>query len=288
MPALCSLQTFVNTWECDENDHMNVQFYYTKFDDAALVFQALCGLDEELGPRRTRHVRYHAELLSGEQVAIHSSFVSSDETGTVLQHIMIETQTGRLAATALDYYDEQANGSYDAVREELDARAVSRSLLHPVDMSEVTRAQRDEQNIPVTSRGVVRASHCGKGGIARDQAYISCVSDAATHAWELIGLSGAWLGDHGFGRVAVEMRVTVREPLMLGDLFELRTSFTAARSKSFSKRYDIFNLKTGQLCATNEVTAMILNHSTRRSEGIPDFAQEAIKTMMIKPAGAEG
>lgn len=279
MPALCSVQTFVNTWECDENDHMNVQFYYTKFDDAALVFQTLSGLDDQLGPRDCRHVRYHAELRGGEQVAIHSSFVSSDDSGTMLQHVMIETHTGRLAATALDHYAEQVQGDFSDLSEPLDPRAVSRSLLQPLEDTDITRTTREQQGIPVTSRGVVRADHCGAGGIARDQAYISCVSDAATHAWELVGLSGGWLGERGFGRVAVEMRLSVLEPLKLGDVFELRTSFTAARSKSFSKRYDIFNLKTGQLCAVNEVTAMILNHSTRRSEAIPDFAQEAIRSL---------
>lgn len=279
MPALRTLQTFVNTWECDENDHMNVQFYYSKFDDAALVFQTLLGLDEQLGPRARRHVRYHAELRGGEQVAIQSSLVSSDDSGTVLQHIMIETHSGRLAATAIDYYSEQTVGEFSDVTEPLDPRAVSRSLLHVLKDTDITRQEREEQGFPVTSRGVVRAEHCGKDGVARDQAYISCVSDAASHAWELVGLSGGWLGERGFGRVAVEMRLSVFEPLMLGDVFELRTSFIASRSKSFSKRYDIFNLKTGKLCAVNEATAMILNHTTRKSEAIPSFAQEAIRAL---------
>lgn len=279
MPALCSLQTFVNLWECDENDHMNVQFYYSKFDDAALIFQALSGLDGEVRARAMRHVRYHAELRGGEQVAVHSSFVSSDESGTLVQHIMIETQSGRLAATALDHYHEQVKGQYEDVKEPLDPRVVSRSLLHPLQETNVTRAMREDQGIAALSRGVVRADHCGKNGLARDQAYISCISDAATHAWALVGLSSGWLKERGFGRVAVEMRLTVLHPLELGDLFELRTSFLAVRSKSFSKRYDIFNLKTGKLCAVNESTVMILNHSTRRSEPIPDFTQEAIRAL---------
>lgn len=280
MPSICSLQTFVNIWECDENDHMNVQFYYSKFDDAGLIFQALSGLDAYLGPHNRRHVRYHSELRGGEQVAIHSSFVSSDWQGTIVQHIMIETHSGRLAATALDHYAQQAVGDFSQFSAELDPRAVSRSLTHPVDLTPVTRTMREDQGVPVTSRGVVRADHCGPNGIARDQAYISCVSDAATHAWELVGLSGGWLNEKGYGRVAVEMRLSILEPLRLGDLFELRTSFKAVRSKSFTKHYDIFNIKTGRLCAINEATAMILNHSTRKSEPIPDFTQDAIAALL--------
>ena len=32
-------RAFVNTWECDENDHLNVQFYWKRFGDAAQVLQ---------------------------------------------------------------------------------------------------------------------------------------------------------------------------------------------------------------------------------------------------------
>lgn len=281
MAAFLSLKHFVNTWECDENDHMNVQFYFAKFDDANQVFQALTGLEEKLGRRNFRHVRYHSEMHSNEQIEVYSSITQSDETGTSLQHLMFEHQTGRLTATAYDHYEGQLGGGFESYFDDMDSRVVSRSLTHPVSLDSVSLNERRAQNVAMTGRGVVHPSHCGKGGIARDQAYISCVSDAASHGWDEIGIGGKWLEENKFGRIAVEMRLVIAKPLELGDLFELRTNYIGVRSKSFSKRYEIFNLRTGALAATNEVTAMILNHTTRRSEPVPDFAQEAIKKRII-------
>ena len=41
MSAIETLKSYVNTWECDENDHLNVQFYFRFFEDAAGHFQLL-------------------------------------------------------------------------------------------------------------------------------------------------------------------------------------------------------------------------------------------------------
>ncbi|HAT87702.1 MAG TPA: hypothetical protein DCS30_18225, partial [Rhizobiales bacterium] len=71
---------------------------------------------------------------------------------------------------AIDYYSEQAIGEFSDVTEPLDPRAVSRSLLHSLEDTDITRQVREAQGFPVTSRGVVRAEHCGKDGVARDQA----------------------------------------------------------------------------------------------------------------------
>ena len=282
MPAINSINQFVNLWECDENDHMNVQFYYAKFDDAGLVFLALSGLDGELGTHRMRHVRYHAEMRGGAQISIHSSLVSSSKDGTLIQHIMTDSQTGTLTATALDHYPQETKGDYKRYQHAMDPRAQSCSLTHEFDDRPITLAMREEQGVAAPLRGVVGSVYCDQNGETRDQAYIAFVSDAASHVWDLVGLGTGWLDERGFGRVAVEMRLSIRQPLQLGDLFELRTSFIGLRSKSFSKRYDIFNLKTGELSASVEATAMILNHETRRSEALPDFARDAIKARLIE------
>ena len=35
-----SHRSFVNTWECDDNAHMNVQFYFKRFDEAVAVAES--------------------------------------------------------------------------------------------------------------------------------------------------------------------------------------------------------------------------------------------------------
>jgi acyl-CoA thioester hydrolase len=64
MAAIETLFSFVNCWECDENDHLNVQFYLARFEEADRQFRLLSGLSDALaGARRARHLRYHEELI---------------------------------------------------------------------------------------------------------------------------------------------------------------------------------------------------------------------------------
>ena len=46
MSAVETLFSFVNRWECDENDHLNVQFYFSRFDEADRQFRLVTGLSD--------------------------------------------------------------------------------------------------------------------------------------------------------------------------------------------------------------------------------------------------
>lgn len=46
MTIQATLFSFVNRWECDENDHLNVQFYFSRFEEADRQFRLMTGLSE--------------------------------------------------------------------------------------------------------------------------------------------------------------------------------------------------------------------------------------------------
>ena len=293
MTRYLTLNQFVNTWECDENDHLNVQYYYSKFDDAAQLFLALHGLELALGQRRSRLVRYHSEMRSGEQLRILSSLVTAGQddlatgldgaAGQWVQHIMVEPQSGRLCATALDHYDgDVGDRSVYEIGDGLDPRVVARSLKSPPDFEPKDLAARREGGYIMTSRGILHPSLCSANGMARDQAYVGAVSDAAAHAWEAAGLNSVWLMERSLGRIAVEMRLVVLRPMPAGAAYEMQTGFNSLHSRSFSKRYDFFDIRSGEHYGYVEDTAMILNHQTRRSEPLPDFARIAISEKLVE------
>lgn len=278
-----SLTQFVNLWECDENDHMNVQFYFAKFEDAATVFLARHGLEESVGKRLWRNVRYLSELRGGEAIRILSSIVmpeseASAEAGCQIQHMMVETRTGRLAATALDTYASRPEDrSTTEICDILSPDAAPRSLTDKPDSEPLAwedLRQRDWQPI---SSGVLHPRMSKADGAALDQAYIGAVSDAAPHAWSLSGLTSDYLESKGLGRIAVEMRLIIHAPMIEGDCYELQLGYTGLGSRSMTKRYDFVNLRNGCHHAVLEATVMILNHETRRSEPMPDFAREAVE-----------
>ena len=94
-------RSFVNSWECDENIHMNIQFYWKRFGEANLIFFQKTGLQPQ--PWIDRHVRYHRELMMGKNTLVRST-VAQD--ARLLVHELLNFDTGEVAATAIDRFQQ--------------------------------------------------------------------------------------------------------------------------------------------------------------------------------------
>jgi acyl-CoA thioester hydrolase len=101
-----TFSTAVNTWQCDENDHLNVQFY-TEFghEASAHLFN-----DLGLGPRARRtlglnlraawdHVRYLREFRVVDPVEVLSAPVELGERDVVLYHEVRNASDAEICAT---------------------------------------------------------------------------------------------------------------------------------------------------------------------------------------------
>ncbi|WP_114011383.1 thioesterase family protein [Cohaesibacter intestini] len=283
MTRFVSLNQFVNLWECDENDHMNVQFYFAKFQDAAQLFAMCHKLDDQLGPLINRHVRYHCELRGGAQIQITSSVIVAfgdliaPGEGCFIQHVMRETTTGRIAATALDWHRGSLPPLSDALCDEANTAVMPRGLKDPADL---TPRQPPQEDGLIIARGILHPGLCDGDMLARDQAYISAVSDAASHAWERVGLDVKWLESQGFGRMAVEMRLHILSPMKVGTAYQMQLGYTGLQARALTKRYDFFDMRDGAHLAILEAAVMLLNHTTRKSEPLPDFTRAKVATML--------
>ncbi len=96
-------RSFANMWECDENDHMNVQFFIRRFDEAMAVYATLCG-DGTATARlvRHRHVRFYREIRGGDSLLITSGKVADGPFKGRIVHRMVDAISGVLCTTALD------------------------------------------------------------------------------------------------------------------------------------------------------------------------------------------
>ena len=101
-----TFSTAVNTWQCDENDHLNVQFYTEFGHEASAHLLAYLGL----GPRAQRaaglnlgvahdHVRYLREFRFIDPVAVFSAPVELGERELVAYHEIRNASDGAIAAT---------------------------------------------------------------------------------------------------------------------------------------------------------------------------------------------
>ncbi|MBB4304842.1 acyl-CoA thioester hydrolase [Rhodobium orientis] len=277
MGAIETVRSVVNTWECDENAHMNVQFYFAQFDTAGRRFAAETDLSEaRTGPRLVRHVRYHKEMRAAETLVVTSAVVDGGPHPLTVMHEMHDPVTGRLAATALDGFAVHPGGAAGLPTVADFDTASPRSFAaapHPAGATSEALLARGGS---VTFRGAIHPRQADVKGKALDQTYISCVTDGAPHAWEHGGLKARWLAEQGFGRVAIEMKLTVFDGLCAGDLVHMVTVFTGASRKTFTFTHYLFESRTDRLAAVTETAGLAMDLSTRKAVELPAFVHERI------------
>lgn len=283
MAEIETVRSIVNTWECDENAHLNVQFYFAHFDTAGRQFLAQSGLGQQaLGPRKVRHVRYHKEMRAAELVQVVSAVVPDGPHPVTIAHRMLDPLTGRLAATALDGYGAETGRAIDidalpAI--DMPSEVLPRSFDAAPRHSAPDTASQLAAGGAVTYRGALHPRHGDVAGTAIDQSYISCVTDGAAHAWEHGGLTARWLAENGFGRVAVEMKLSYLAPMKAGDLVHMVTVYTGATSKAFTFNHTLFDTESGRPLAVAETAGLAMDLATRRAVLLPEEIRSGIEKM---------
>ena len=210
---------------------MNVQFYFSRFEEADRQFRLLSGLSETLvGARRVRHVRFHKELRTGDLITAQSSVAFDGPHMLTVIHEMRDGGTGELAATALDGYEPSANSAkplrqrFSDFQTPMIADAAPRGI--PAGPAGL-RATLDgvlAKGAQICYRGTVLPRDIGADGRADDQYALSCCTDGVAHVWQRTPMTHAYLMEHGFGRVAVEMKLTWATPLKTGDTVIVATA----------------------------------------------------------------
>jgi len=283
MPAFETLFSFVNCWECDENDHLNVQFYLARFDEADRQFRLLTGLSDALaGVRRARHVRYHAELYSGDTLVMTSHIAFDGPYMLTVVHELRRTIDGALAATAVDGYapsDQMARElrkRFDAAAAPMPDAALPRGLTTTPEATSLTTRQVEAAGAALTHRATVLPRHIGPDGRAEDAFAVACFSEAAPHLWNRTPMTEAWLEARDLGRVAVEMKLVWTSPLKLGDTVMTLSGVTGAAATTFSFRHHLFEARTNRLVLICDVVALAMSLKTRRAVRLEDQVRSAI------------
>ena len=256
-----TLVSAINSWDCDENDHLNVQGYFGLFDAAARHFRAITGKGDPTGSEHVvRHVRYHSELRPAEPIKI-ESHIANGPFGTTLVHRMIALKNRRLTATAIDGLGIPFD-SATPIPDDVQPKGIALGLAALV--------RPDQKRATVTNRSIVSPWECGPDGRITDRFFIARFSDAAPHIWDYAGLTTTWLNAYNFGRVAVEIRLTPGDRLRAGDLVVVESEITAIGNRTFSLRHTVIEPKTEKIAAVGDAVALAMDLETRKAVAIPD------------------
>nr|WP_306268237.1 acyl-ACP thioesterase [Pararhizobium sp. IMCC3301] len=271
-----TLRSTVNTWQCDENAHMNVQFYFAKFDDADRVFRdrfALPSLSRAM--RLTRHVRYHREAAAAAMIEVRSAIVQRDGKPAAVRHQMTSEPGHAVIATALDTYQPDALAQISARLQvpTVDWDDISNALPRGLDIAPSGEdSDTSTRSGIATYHGVLHPRDFAADGHLLDRAVISCFTDAAPHAWAAGGIEPAWLQQNKFGRVAVEMKLTYGAVPKPGAIVSLETAFLAVGNTTFTLRHTLTS--SGRIVAYGELVSLMMDLDLRKAVPLPERADQ--------------
>lgn len=278
-----TLKSFVNTWECDENNHLNVQFYFERFDDADRHFRLQAGFDDDtIGRRLSRHVRYHRECYVGGLQVVRSAVYEAAADFVTAVHVLYDVGSGMISATALDRYHLSkplsdrllADLPSAPQAETLAARPRSFTGQHP--SLDVTARFLLQNRGLASYYGSVKPAHCDASGYLDSRSTIAIMSNAAAHVWQAAPMTRAWLDENGYGRVAVEMRLTLGDPIPAGTLTRVVTKWASAERTTFTFRHHLIDAETGTCLAIVDNAALVMDLETRKAVPLSAPHREAI------------
>lgn len=277
-------QGMVCAWECDENAHMNVQFYVAKIDEAARLFFLMHGLSHSflsekslsISPRTT-HCRYHKELRAGALVGVKTRVVQASRDRLVLCHILSDGASNEIAATLVVRYDLQKSGgqtipwsddhcaAFGRVTAELPEAARARSIVQDEAPAPLTLASSFDLPLFDIFRGIVQTEHCCAQGFMRSQFLMGRISDGAGHLWQTVGFDRYRLVEDNLGTVVLETRVDFYRPVTAGQGLIIRSALLGVSGRTLHYRHFIFDMESGAQVGGGEVVALLMDMDTRKS-----------------------
>ncbi|MEM7462737.1 MAG: thioesterase family protein [Pseudomonadota bacterium] len=263
-------RSFVNTWECDENSHWNVQYYFRAFQQAREVFLA----EASPGTIRTApelfHVRYLRELPAAQSILVKSGVIEGGSHDGWLVHLMENPETGELSATCLDNFRADDTFSARIDHTEIDG-AMPRGLTVEAPEPMGIEALLASGNAIVSHKSVVRPFETDHEGNILFHAIVSRFTDCASHVWNHVGLTTNWLEQNDCGRVAVETKLTRIGSAPAGSAIRIVSSVTDLAEKSFAIVHQLEDMRSGKPVALGEVRCVVMDLRTRKVIALPEI-----------------
>lgn len=270
-----TLRTAVNTWQCDENAHLNVQFYTSFAHDAsAQLFNAL-----GFGPRAQAaagakvsvvedHIRYHREFRVIDTVEVRSAPLEVGEGDLLAYHEVRNPADGTVAATVRRRvvgdrpWPAAFRARAEAARVALPDIAKPRSVGTPLPM--VALGDAPAAGLIEVGRSTVKPEECDEKGEYLPRHCFGRYSDGAPFLWNHLGFDRTAMQERQEGSVVVEMRNEHHASLRAGDLILVLSGLASFTDKILTFSHFLFEAETGTLVACAEAVGMKFDQKIRK------------------------
>jgi acyl-CoA thioester hydrolase len=270
-----TLRTAVNTWQCDENAHLNVQFYSSFAHDASAHLLNALGF----GPRAQAaagakvsvaedHIRYHREFRVVDAVEVRSAPLEIGERDFLAYHEVSNPADGTVAATVRRRilsdrpWPEAFRSHAEAARAVLPDIAKPRSVGTALPL--LTLREAPATGLIEVGRSTVTPEECDDKGEFLPRHCFGRYSDGAPFLWNHLGFDRAAMQERQEGSVVVEMRNEHHGALRAGDLVLVLSGLASFTDKILTFSHFLFEAETGTLVACAEAVGMKFDQKIRK------------------------
>lgn len=293
------VRSSVQTWECDQMGHMNVQFYMAKADEGLTALAAALGLspraqksDRATLIARDQHTRFHRELRPGAPYAIDAGILAATNEGLIVYQEMRNAVDRTIAATFVtrtEWADAEVRGGLP-----LPVTAVAKSASLTIDLPQhgaprglelgparrsPTLTEAESLGLVTIFRGAVLPEHCDARGYMQMRHYMGRLSDAIPNL--IAQTRGEDRSSSGRGGAALEYRFVYRAHAAEGDLIVVKSGLKSVSSKTYVWCHWMFDGETGECFATAEAVAIAMDLTTRKAIEIPPDMREGLEKLIV-------
>lgn len=286
----------VETWECDQMDHMNVQFYASK--STASLSHLLNALG--LSPARIREegkslryqnlrIQYKAEMRVGALGQGVSGIRAVLDNSIIAFTHLFDVQTGILSSVSeyeLAYEDLLTGEKLDLpefVKEA--ARKLEdehESMYKPTEFKAEVITPNAMDHTFETSRTAVDVWECDAWHNIETRHIIGRVSDAASSIMRTVGISRAMQKERNLGSAALDSYMEFHRPIKMANTVVLKSGLMDRKPKNFIFGHQMFNSDTGEVVNTMTVLGCYFHMKERKSVPLPDEFNQIPEENLLK------
>lgn len=275
----------VYRWEVDNVDHFTVAYYFDRFGDASQNLLEALGLGADTMERKGRtcvsadcYVRYLKELRVNDLLHVTSGVIAVEPHGLGLGHKLFNSETGVVCSTVEERVLHVKRGGRTPVALTDDQRRAAEALRVDWDGPPRDRrpAPRSLEGFRDSSRDTVGPDEIDLSGRSALTFQVHRFSAANGHVLAAFGLTPSYMRDEHRGFSTFEFQLACSGDLHVGDPVAVKSALLHVGGSSLRIFHQMFNTRSGELCATLDQLGVHLDLDARRptpmSEAMRDKA----------------
>ena len=275
----------VNSWECDENNHLNVRFCEQKLWQtlsAGLVGSGLLQADE-VDSLVSRTIRQHSRFQNESRLAAPLSgywgFLQHEEFNVVAE--LRNDATGEVACSALyQVADFFSDGSIALDPAHSLIHVLPRGIVEDLSFAQLPMSQALARGFRPIGQGIIQGDECSGSGQLMLHNYMGRISDSMPHLWS--GFEDKAEPDPNEGGAVLEFRKRFYNPLTVSDRYVVISGMIDVAPKVQQFGHLMFNVATEQCCLSAHAVAVRMDLLARKAKSLSLEDQSRLKALCIE------